>query len=69
MFYTHLKSVDPQVYEAIVQELQKQREHLELIPSENRVSLAVLETLANPMQNNYAEGYPSGQRSCLLATT
>ena len=58
MFYTHLKSVDPQVYEAIVQELQKQREHLELIPSENRVSLAVLETLANPMQNNYAEGYP-----------
>lgn len=58
MFYTHLKSVDPQVYGAIVQELTKQREHLELIPSENRVSLAVLETLANPMQNNYAEGYP-----------
>ncbi|MFC2105878.1 serine hydroxymethyltransferase, partial [Candidatus Bipolaricaulota bacterium] len=28
------------------------------IPSENRVSLAVMETLANPMQNNYAEGYP-----------
>jgi len=58
MFYTRLKSVDPQVYDAIVQELHKQREHLELIPSENRVSLAVMETLANPMQNNYAEGYP-----------
>jgi len=58
MFYKRLKSTDPQVYDAIVQELQKQREHLELIPSENRVSLAVLETLANPMQNNYAEGYP-----------
>jgi len=58
MFYKRLKSVDPQVYGAIVQELTKQREHLELIPSENRVSLAVLETLANPMQNNYAEGYP-----------
>ena len=58
MFYTHLKSTDPQVYDAIVQELRKQREHLELIPSENRVSLAVMETLANPMQNNYAEGYP-----------
>ncbi len=58
MFYKHLKSTDPQVYGAIRQELQKQREHLELIPSENRVSLAVMETLANPMQNNYAEGYP-----------
>lgn len=58
MSYTHLKSVDPEVYGAIVQELKKQREHLELIPSENRVSLAVMETLANPMQNNYAEGYP-----------
>jgi len=58
MFYTRLKSADPKVYDAIKQELNKQREHLELIPSENRVSLAVLETLANPMQNNYAEGYP-----------
>jgi len=58
MFYKRLKSTDPQVYGAIVQELTKQREHLELIPSENRASLAVMETLANPMQNNYAEGYP-----------
>jgi len=58
MFYKQLKSADPQVYDAIKKELQKQREHLELIPSENRVSLAVMETLANPMQNNYAEGYP-----------
>jgi glycine hydroxymethyltransferase len=58
MFYTRLKSVDPEVYRAIRQELDKQRGHLELIPSENRVSLAVLEALANPMQNNYAEGYP-----------
>ena len=58
MTHDHLRSADPEVFGAIKQELQKQREHLELIPSENRVSLAVMETLANPMQNNYAEGYP-----------
>lgn len=58
MLYPHLGCVDPEVYGAIRQELGKQRQHLELIPSENRVSLAVMETLANPMQNNYAEGYP-----------
>lgn len=58
MTHGHLRSVDPEVFGAIKRELQKQREHLELIPSENRVSLAVMETLANPMQNNYAEGYP-----------
>ena len=58
MPYEHLRSVDPEVAGAIKRELWKQREHLELIPSENRVSLAVMETLANPMQNNYAEGYP-----------
>ncbi|MFC2079144.1 serine hydroxymethyltransferase [Candidatus Bipolaricaulota bacterium] len=58
MTHDHLRSADPEVFGAIKRELQKQREHLELIPSENRVSLAVMETLANPMQNNYAEGYP-----------
>ncbi|MFC2095933.1 serine hydroxymethyltransferase [Candidatus Bipolaricaulota bacterium] len=58
MTHDHLRSADPEVFGAIKQELQKQREHLELIPSENRVSLAVMETLANPMQNIYAEGYP-----------
>jgi glycine hydroxymethyltransferase len=58
VLYSHLQCVDPEVYGAIRQELGKQRQHLELIPSENRVSLAVMEALANPMQNNYAEGYP-----------
>ena len=58
MAHDHLRSTDPEVFGAIKRELHKQREHLELIPSENRVSLAVMETLANPMQNNYAEGYP-----------
>jgi len=58
MFYEHLKSTDPEIYEAIKNELTRQRENLELIPSENFASLAVIETLANPMQNKYAEGYP-----------
>jgi glycine hydroxymethyltransferase len=59
--YEQLKSVDPDVHAAIALEFRRQREHLELVPSENRVSRAVLETLANPMQNVYAEGYP-GER-------
>lgn len=58
MLYEHLQSVDPEIYESVKNELERQREHLELIPSENLVSLAVLETMANPMQNDYAEGYP-----------
>jgi glycine hydroxymethyltransferase len=58
MLYKHLQSVDPEIYGAVKNELQRQRGHLELIPSENLASLAVLETLANPMQNDYAEGYP-----------
>jgi len=59
--YEQLKSVDPDVHAAIALEFQRQREHLELVPSENRVSRAVLETLANPMQNVYAEGYPGAR--------
>jgi glycine hydroxymethyltransferase len=59
--YEQLKSVDPDVHAAIALEFRRQREHLELVPSENRVSRAVLETLANPMQNVYAEGYPGAR--------
>ncbi len=58
MALDRLKAADPEIHEAVVSELKKQRTHLELIPSENRVSHAVLEALANPMQNVYAEGYP-----------
>lgn len=54
-----LKDTDPQVYEAIRLETQRQATKLELIASENFVSEAVLEAVGSVMTNKYAEGYPS----------
>ena len=54
-----LKSNDPEVYNAIKSELERQRYHLELIASENIVSTAVLEAQGSIFTNKYAEGYPS----------
>ncbi|MDO5033297.1 MAG: serine hydroxymethyltransferase [Eubacteriales bacterium] len=56
--YEHIKSADPQVYEAIMNELQRQQDHIELIASENFVSEAVLEANGSVLTNKYAEGYP-----------
>lgn len=56
--YKHLRASDPEIFSSIEGELRRQRENLELIPSENFASPAVLAALANPMQNKYAEGYP-----------
>ncbi len=53
-----LKMIDPQVFAAIQREIHRQNDKLELIASENFVSLAVLEALGQPMNNKYAEGYP-----------
>ncbi len=49
---------DPLVAEAIQQELHRQQTGLELIPSENTVSRAVLEAQGTVLTNKYAEGYP-----------
>ncbi len=57
-WFTHLREVDPKVYNAIVSELNRQNDKLELIASENFVDYSVLEALGQPMQNKYAEGYP-----------
>jgi glycine hydroxymethyltransferase len=54
----HLKEVDPEVYQAIRHETQRQNTTLELIASENFVSQAVLEAMGQVMTNKYAEGYP-----------
>ena len=54
-----LKSLDPEVYSAIKNELERQRYYLELIASENIVSEAVLEAQGSIFTNKYAEGYPS----------
>jgi glycine hydroxymethyltransferase len=54
----NLESVDPAVHEAILDEIRRQGEGLELIASENFVSPAVLEAMGSVFTNKYAEGYP-----------
>jgi glycine hydroxymethyltransferase len=53
-----LKAVDPEIYEIIRKETERQAYGLELIPSENFVSEAVLEATGSVLTNKYAEGYP-----------
>lgn len=53
-----LENVDPEVADAIERELNRQRNNIELIASENFVSHAVLEAQGCIMTNKYAEGYP-----------
>ena len=56
--YRSLEAVDPEIFEAIAGERQRQNEAIELIASENFVSQAVLEAAGSVMTNKYAEGYP-----------
>jgi glycine hydroxymethyltransferase len=53
-----LAQSDPEVWDAIRRENQRQEEHVELIASENYVSRAVLIAQGSPLTNKYAEGYP-----------
>ncbi len=53
-----IKKIDPVVAESIELEVNRQRNNLELIASENFVSEAVLQALGTPLTNKYAEGYP-----------
>ena len=55
---TNLKTVDPEIQKAIDQELSRQREKLEMIASENIVSIAVMQAQGSVLTNKYAEGYP-----------
>ncbi|KKQ39812.1 MAG: Serine hydroxymethyltransferase [Candidatus Magasanikbacteria bacterium GW2011_GWA2_37_8] len=52
-----LKDYDPTIQQAIKNELNRQEQGLEMIPSENFVSLAVLEALGSVLTNKYSEGY------------
>lgn len=56
-----MKSQDPNIYDAIKHEEKRQNEGIELIPSENYVSVAVLEALGSVLTNKYSEGY-AGKR-------
>jgi len=53
-----IRKIDPQVADAIEMEVERQRNKIELIASENFVSNAVIEAMGTPLTNKYAEGYP-----------
>ena len=58
MINYHLKDGDKEVYAIIQEELNRQRNKLEMIASENIVSYAVMEAQGSVLTNKYAEGYP-----------
>ena len=55
---TTIQNADPEVYEAMRQELSRQRDNIELIASENFVSPAVMAAVGSHLTNKYAEGLP-----------
>ncbi len=59
--FEELKRLDIKIYESIMREFRRQREHLELIASENFAPLAVLEAQGSVLTNKYAEGYPKAR--------
>lgn len=59
--FSHLKKEDPKLYQLIRKEIKRQKESLDLIPSEALVPLSVLEVLATPLTNKYSEGYPGAR--------
>ena len=56
---TELQRVDPECYQSVRSEVFRQHRQLEMIASENYVSLAVLEATGSVLTNKYAEGYPA----------
>ena len=56
--YEALERQDPAIFDAVMGEMQRQAEGVELIPSENYISAAVMETMASVFNNKYSEGYP-----------
>ncbi|MEI8344461.1 MAG: serine hydroxymethyltransferase [Candidatus Omnitrophota bacterium] len=54
----HLSQADPELYRAVVAEIHRQNDNIELIASENFTSPAVMEAVGSVLTNKYAEGYP-----------
>ena len=54
----NLKIEDPRIYKSIIDELNRQRNTIELIASENFTSYSILEVAGSVLTNKYAEGYP-----------
>lgn len=59
--YNFVAKSDPEVFNALINEYQRQHEKIELIASENFVSPAVLEAQGSVLTNKYAEGYPGAR--------
>jgi glycine hydroxymethyltransferase len=58
MWFEHVKQEDKEIYDVMVDELNRQEYGLELIASENYVTPAVMEAMGSILTNKYAEGYP-----------
>ena len=58
MIKDSLKQADPDIFQSIEKERNRQKEGLEMIASENYTSLAVMEAQGSVLTNKYAEGYP-----------
>lgn len=56
--FNKIKENDKEIYDAVMAELSRQQNKIELIASENFVSETVMETMGTPLTNKYAEGYP-----------
>lgn len=56
--YQHIKNQDEEIYATLVGEEERERTGIELIPSENYVSMAVREAMGSVFTNKYSEGYP-----------
>ena len=56
--FSEILQADPAVADAITQEIERQKNNVELIASENFVSKAVMAAMGSPLTNKYAEGYP-----------
>jgi len=59
MYFKNIKDEDPEVFQAIQKEMNRQETTIELIASENFTSKAVIEAMGSTLTNKYAEGYPS----------
>ncbi|KAB8266783.1 SHMT-domain-containing protein [Aspergillus minisclerotigenes] len=57
----HLEEEDPTIYNILQKEKKRQKHFINLIPSENFTSQAVLDALGSVMQNKYSEGYPGAR--------
>ncbi len=57
----HVQDIDPEMFDILTKERQRQKHSVTLIPSENFTSKSVMDLLGSEMQNKYSEGYP-GER-------